>query len=88
VVSRSARWYAACSTRITMRNLFQTILPRHLLDVTGGSKRVSVRPNNDDLVQKMNTLKSDIETVGKAQIDKQSKSSQMLPMMMMMMQRR
>ncbi|MGE0400392.1 MAG: hypothetical protein AB7T06_26995 [Kofleriaceae bacterium] len=68
--------------------MFQTIHPCHLIDVTGGSKRITVRKNNDEIVRAMTTLKSDIETLGKAQIEKSSSSSQMLPMMMMMMQRR
>lgn len=68
--------------------IFQTISPCHLIDVTGGAKRVSVRKDNTEIVNAMTRLKSDIETLGKAQIEKSSKSSQMLPMMMMMMQRR
>ena len=67
---------------------FLTIHPSHLIDVTGGAKRVSVRKDNTEIVRAMTTLKSDIEALGKAQIEKTSSSSQMLPMMMMMMQRR
>ncbi len=67
---------------------FTTIHPCHLIDVTGGSKRVTVRPNNEPIIKAMTQLKSDIETLGKAQIEKSSSSSQMMPMMMMMMQKR
>lgn len=87
MVSSNHVWYEPCCTQLTMR-MFQTILPCHLIDVTGGSKRVTVRKNNDALVQQMNQLKSDIETAGQALIQKQSKSSEMMPMIMMMMQRR
>lgn len=68
--------------------MFETIHPCHLIDVTGGAKRVTVRKNNDEIVRAMNTLKGDIEKLGQAQLEKSSSSSQMLPMMMMMMQRR
>jgi hypothetical protein len=71
-----------------MRTFFQTLSACHLIDVTGGAKRVTVRPNNEPIIKAMTQLKSDIETLGKAQIEKASSSSQMLPMMMMMMQRR
>lgn len=68
--------------------MLETIHPCHLIDVTGGAKRVTVRKNNDEIVRAMNTLKSDIEKLGAAQLEKSSSSSQMMPMMMMMMQRR
>ena len=71
-----------------MRTFFQTISACHLIDVTGGSKRVTVRKDNTEIVNAMTRLKGDIEALGKAQIEKSSSSSQMLPMMMMMMQRR
>lgn len=67
---------------------FLTIHPCHLIDVTGGSKRVTARKDDTQIIRAMTTLKSDIEALGKAQIEKASSSSQMLPMMMMMMQRR
>lgn len=70
-----------------MRTL-PTIHPCHLLDVTGGAKRVTARKDDTEILRAMTTLKSDIETLGKAQIEKSSSSSQLLPMMMMMMQRR
>ncbi len=69
-----------------MRTLL-SIHPCHLSDVTGGAKRVTARQDNTEIVNAMTRLKSDIEALGKAQIEKSSASSQMLPMMMMMMQR-
>lgn len=80
-------WYAACSIHLTMRTL-QTISADHLHDVTGGAKRITVRPNNDEVIRAMTSLKSDIESVGKAQANKSSSSSSMMPMMMMMMMKR
>lgn len=65
-------------------HMFQTIHPCHLIDVTGGSKRITVRKDNTEIVNAMNRLKSDIETLGKAQIEKESPMSKMLPMIMMM----
>lgn len=70
-----------------MRTLV-TIHSCHLIDVTGGAKRISVRKDNTEIVNAMTRLKSDIEALGKASIEKSSSSSQMLPMMMMMMQKR
>jgi hypothetical protein len=69
-------------------HMFQTIHPCHLIDVTGGSKRITVRKDNTEIVNAMTRLKSDIETLGKAQIEKSDSSSKMLPMIMMMAQRR
>lgn len=67
---------------------FQTIHPCHLIDVTGGSKRVTVRKDNTEIVNAMNRLKSDIETLGKAQIEKSSSSEKLLPIVMMLGQKK